>query len=281
MACILAGAVGSAAQATNVEFRILERRGQTAWNPFSTQTVPGNDNVLNFTVQARVVGGTPGEALGNFGFDIVSNEAQGNGTLAKARITTAGTPNYDTSAAQYGSNATVGTGGLAGSYAYLASVNPNFNGLINASGGSFTENPAVNDLGLVTGSPTAGFLLLSTDSDGDGNPDTYSGSGSTAPLDPALADQFFAADGNWLSMYNFNYTVSNTSSRVINFSLANVQAQTFHDLALANSVWGPNNPVNAMQISAAGINIPVSPAPGAAALLGLGGLVAARRRRTA
>jgi MYXO-CTERM domain-containing protein len=278
MACVLAGVAGSA-MATQVEFRLVERRGQTAWNSGQPTSVPLNDNILNLAVQARVVNGGQDEALGNFGFDITTNEAQTDGTLNYARISNLdGT--YNTGATQYASTlgSVVGQSGLATGYAYLAGINPNFNGLINASGGSFTDNPAIHEIGLVTGSPTGNSLLLITDTMGAGAPDTYPGTGSTAPLDHALADQYFAADGNWIDVYHFNYTILSNAIRQIHFNLNNAQAQTFNGLALANGVWGPNSPTNATTTSA-GVDISVTPAPGAAALLGLGGLVAARRRR--
>ncbi len=293
-ACVLAGIAG-AAQASTVEFRIVERRGQIAWTGtnFGFTSIPGvppipnlalasgsnvtNDEVLNFAVQARVVGGLPGEALGNFGFDVVSNDQTARGTLTRSSISDASGAYTPTN---YGSNSTVGRGGLSSIYGYLAGINPNFNGLINTSGGSFTENPAVNDLGLVTGSPTGNSLLLLTDTQGAGAPDTYSGVGTTAPLDSAVADSYLGADGNFRDVYHFNYYMSSNAIRTVTFSLANAQAQTFFDLALANGVWGPNNPLNAVAV-ATGASVVVTPAPASVALLGLGGLVAARRRRTA
>jgi MYXO-CTERM domain-containing protein len=275
-ACIVAGIAG-AAQAASVEFQIVERRGQVAWTG-TAQPAGTNDAILNFSVLARVVGGLPGEALGNFGFDIVSNDGTGSGTFFKGSISNAdGT--YNTGATQYNNNATVGRGGLSTIYSYLAGINPNFNGLINTDGGSFVQNPAVEDLGLVTGSPTGGALLALADTQGTGNPDTYSGSGDSAPLDPQLAFDFLGADNHFVAVYNFNYVLSSNAIRAVTFSIANAQAQTFASLALANGVWGPANPVNATAVLANGATVLVTPAPGAAALLGLGGLLAARRRR--
>lgn len=281
-ACAIASIAGSA-QAGTVSFRIVERRTQTSFNPNLPSSVT-NDNVLNFAVLARVTG--LGESLGNFAFDITSNDAQAAGTFNRSRISIAGSPNYDNTATQYSNNSTVGVGGIAASYAYLANINPFFNGLINQTGGSFTDNPAVNEIGLVAGSPTGSFLLLSTDQTGDGNPDTYAGNdtgippnnGDTAALDPALAAQFFASNTE-IEVYRFNYNIISTATRALTFSVSNAQAQTFINLGFANGVWGPNNPQNATAVTTAGATVAIVPAPGAAALLGLGGLVAARRRR--
>jgi len=291
MACVLAGVAGTVAEATTVNFRIVERQGQALWNPLTAQNAT-NDNILNLAVQAQVVGGAPNESLGNFGFDIaIPGESQANGTLFKAAISnSSGTFNTFNGPSdppnsvfnQYANLGTVGRGGLSAVYSYLAGINSQFNGLINTTGGSFTDNPAQQDLGLVTGSPTGAQLLLLYDPFGNGEPFTYSGSGTTAPLDPGISNTYMGANGNWVDVYHFNYTISNNSPRVLNFTLNNAQAQTFTYLGVANGTWGPGDPTNAMLVSALPLSIPiVVPAPGAAALLGLGGLIATRRRRAA
>ena len=284
MACIIAGVAG-AAQAATVEFRIVERRSQVAYNPFIASSVPLNDAVLNFAVQARVVGGLNGEALGNFGFNILSNEAESAGALARGKISVAGTANYETGPTQYNANSTLGQGGLASSYTYLAGINGAFNGVINANSGSWTQTP-FGDIGLVTGSPTGSAGLLAYGASGfiDGGgfsvPDSWT-AGNTAPLDPAVAQQFFGASNNFVDLYHFNYTIISTASRVVTFSLGGINAQTFTSLSRSDNVWGPATPIDATLILNTGASVSVVPAPGAVALLGIGGLVAARRRRTA
>ncbi len=281
MACIIAGVAG-AAQAATVEFRIVERRSQVAWNPFIAQSIPLNDAVLNFAVQARVVGVT-GEALGNFGFNILSNEAESAGTLARAKISIAGTGSYDN--VSFANNATLGAGGLASPYTYLASINGAFNGVINGNSGSWTQTP-FGDIGLVTGSPTGGAGLLATgpaggvDGGGFSVPDSWV-SGTTALLDPAIGTASFGANGNFIDVYRFNYTMLSTASRVVTFSLGGINAQTFTSLSASDHVWGPASPLDATAIINTPASVSVVPAPGAMALLGLGGLIAARRRRMA
>jgi hypothetical protein len=275
-------AAAGAANAQSVEFRIRERQNQTQWNLGQPTAAPLNDGILNYTVQGRVVGGSAGSFLGNFSFDVVaSGEADANGLVQKAAISNAD-GSYNTSASQYNANATVGRGGLSAVYSYLAGISPNFNGLINLSGGTFTNTAGSQEIGLVTGSPSGSALLLLADTGGTGNPDTYSGSGTTAPVDGTLANSFLGANGNWVSLYNFNYTVSNTTTdRFITFSLANVAAQIGTGLQLSNGVWGPVQ-ANATATSGTNaVNIIAIPAPASAALLGLGGLVATRRRRVA
>jgi len=280
-AMALVAAAGAAnAQVPSVEFRLVERNGQTTV-PTPLGATLATDGNLNYAVQARVVGGGATDFLGNFSFDIVaSGEADANGTLTKL-LTSNADGSYTTNPTN-ANNATVGRGGLAAGYTYLAGINPNFNGLINLTGGTFTNTAASQEIGLVTGSPTGSALLLLTDTMGTGNPDTYSGSGTTAPIDPTIAAASLGAAGNFIDVYRFKYTISNLSvDRFITFSLANVTAQIGNSLALANGVWGPVQAnASAVATAAAPVHV-IVPAPASAALLGLGGLIAARRRRTA
>ena len=224
--------------AQTVEFRIVEREGQTAISSSA-------DAVLNMAVQARIVGGVGGAhgtALGNFSFDIVMpGEPDSFGTLAKCLITNLdGT--YATTISVIGS---VGRGGLARQYTYLAGVNGGFNGLINVSGGTFTNTP-VQEIGLVTGS-SAGTALLSTpgiDADADGNPDTWPGTGTTATLDPAIGATYFGVGGGWIDVYRFRYTATNLTSRTLRFELRGTTTQTFTGLLLSNGIWGAQLAVN-------------------------------------
>ena len=276
LVCALAGFAGTA-RATNVEFRIVERRGQTAWDGVSN-SVPLNDNILNLAVQARVVGGAADESLGDFRFDILTNDVESAGTLAKCRISNAdGT--YVTDSTAFNNNPTVGRGGLAAIYTYLVGINPNFNGLINTSGGTFTQNPAINDLGLVYATPKGNSILLLTDLDGDGNPDTYPGSGTTAPIDPTIANTYLGANGNFVDVYHFNYAMTAATNPLLSFSLNVSLAQTFGAFGFVNLVWCPGNPVNAMNIVTSNYDFRVTPAPASVAILGLASLAAARRRR--
>jgi hypothetical protein len=223
------------ATAQTVEFRIVEREGQSTISSSA-------DAELNMAVQARIVGGAPGTALGNFSFDIVMpGEPDSFGTLAKGLIS-----NLDgTYAAAIAANASVGRGGLARQYTYFAALNAGFNGLINVSGGTFTNTP-VQEIGLVTG-VSAGTALLGTpgiDADSDGNPDTWPGSGSTAPLDPAAGATYFGVGGAWIDIYHFRYTATNLTSRTLQFELRGTTSQTFLGLLMSNGVWGAQLAVN-------------------------------------
>jgi hypothetical protein len=280
-AMALVAAAGAAnAQVPAVQFQIVERQGQSSIpNPPTGTTVA--DNVLNFAIQARVTGGTATDFLGNFSFDIVaSGESDSNGTLTKL-LTSNLDGSYAANTTQTNSSA-VGRGGLPAIYTYLAGINPNFNGLINTSGGTFTNTAGSQEIGLVTGSPTGNALLLLTDTAGSGAPDTYPGSGNTAPIDPTIASTYMGAGGNFVDVYRFKYTVSDvTTARNITFTLANLTAQIGNSLLLSNGVWGPVQANAGATSTGVTVNVVGVPAPASAALLGLGGLVAARRRRTA
>ncbi len=283
-------AAAGAVHAQSVEFRIVERRGQTSWTP-ATTLAPLNDGVLDLAVQARVVGGTAGRGIGNFNFNVTttSGEAESRGSLARARISNTGTGTYNTSATQYDLSSTLGQGGLAATYIYLAGINGAFNGVINSSSGTYTNNAAEQDIGLITGAPIGGSLLTTfgsagvVDANGDPVPDTYPGTGTTATLDNALANTYLGANGNFVDLYHFRYTITNsTIDRTIVFAITGAAAQTFGSLASSSGVWGPAGITDATVSVGSPLSFRVIvPAPASAALLGLGGLMAARRRRTA
>lgn len=175
-------AAAGAASARSVEFRIIERQGQTSI-PAVVGATPTTDAVLNYAVQARVVGGSASQFLGNFSFDIRANgEADANGTLTKMLISNAGT--Y---AANTASRTTPPLVAVVSIYSYLAGISPNFNGLINTTGGTFTNTAGAQEIGLVTGSPTGSAFLALADQDFDGNPDTFPGSGTASSTDATLA----------------------------------------------------------------------------------------------
>ena len=276
---VLLMAAAGATQAQSVEFRIVERQGQVSI-PFMVGATPTTDNVLNYSVQARVVGGTATQFLGTFQFDIVaSGEPDSLGTLSKL-LTSNADGTYAANTAQ-ANNSTIGRGGLSAIYTYLAGIGANFNGLINTSAGSFTNTPGNQEIGLVTGFPAGNSLLLLTDLNLDGNPDTYPGTGTTAPVDPSIASEFLGASGNFVDVYRFKYTVSNTTTiRFITFGLANASAQIGTSLQFTNGVWGPvqaNAPFVAT--TANPILTGIFPSPGAAGVFACAGLLWTRRRR--
>jgi hypothetical protein len=263
--------------AQTVEFRIVQESATannvvTAIPPAYGTELNSANATGNFAVQARVTAGPDGSALGGFSFDIVMpGEADTNGTLAKLRImSTAGDGTYYAGAAT--ANAGVGTGGIARQYSYLAGINSQFNGLINTSGGTFTNQPGQQEIGLITGSATGSALL--------GTPNISLPGPNPVPVDPILGPQYFA-QGQFIDLYRFRYTMANFSGRLLNFTLANVTAQVFNQFFFNNGSWAPQDTTVAPgNITTTGLAIPIGvPAPTSSALLGLGSLVAFRRRR--
>jgi hypothetical protein len=263
----------------HVQFRVIERTGQT--------TASAADNVLDLAVQMM----SPEYSVRDFGFNIrIAGEPESSGTLQRSAISEVdGT--YSTSLAV---NSTLGRGGLASQYTYFAGINPAFNGSINQSSSLYSNGPDQEIL-LVAG-VAAGSGLLRTpgmDTDGDGNPDTWSGNGGgTIPpvstvvsLDTALAGPYFGF-GQFIDVYHFRYTLSTMTPRVLRFELASVVADTGVDVQYVDGLWG----VRTSYVDPAGqgnadrswlpLEISVIPAPPVAMLVLAGlGLGAGVRRR--
>jgi MYXO-CTERM domain-containing protein len=278
--CVSALALAALAGAANaqVTFQVFERSGQTV--------ASSADALLEIGVRAIVNGGP---ALGGFNFNLVTNDAESNGTFAYGRITHFG--DYISNSSPWPQDARQGAsgywGGIPSTYSYLAGINGQFQGLINLSGGTFTNGPT-NEIGLIAGAATGGALLGVPGVDDNGNnvPDTAPGNatgtstnGDTAILPASLMGPYFG-QGQYIDVYHSLYTVSNFSARTIHFDLGDVGAQIFSQLLYNNGAWGAeNSTVDFSQVTVQGLDIQVTPTPASVALLGLGGLVVARRRR--
>ncbi len=277
-AALLALAAGSA-HAQSIEFRIIERQGQAGFIPSIPLGIPTADNVLNFAVQARVAGGAATQGIGEFHFDIVaSGEPDSNGTLTRMLVSNVdGT--YAVNTAQ-SSNNVIGRGGLAAQYTYLASSNPDFNGLINTSGGTFTNNPASHEVGMIGGRVAGAALLLRSDLNLDGNPDTYPGTGTFAAIDPTYGQDYLGAGGNFVDVFRFKYTLNNlVSTRGFVFNLSNLSAQIATGFELVNGTWQPVLAPSPFSATSSPSYFLGFPSPGAGSTLAIAGLLAARRRR--
>ncbi len=268
-----AAALVGGATAQTVEFRFVERTGQ------SFIAIGSGDNVLSFAVQARVVG-LVGTGIGSYTFDIqMPGEADTFGTLTKERSSNNDNSIYSGAPAV---NNTVGRGGIPYQYSYLAGISASFNGHINVSGGTFTNTPGSQEIGLITGSCVGNALLgipgidvrngdvlgavppPGDCSDGivasDCNPDTWndlhtwnSGGGTapvpansdTAPFDPAIGATYLGVGGGWVDVYRFRYTVSNLTPRTFTLSFANTAghfgAQLSNQLMFNTGSWAAAN----------------------------------------
>lgn len=275
-ACALAAAAGSAlAQGGNVEFRLRELNNQTMVN--LSAAAPNNNAVLDFAVEARVTG-VAGRGLGDWSFNIaIPGEADGAANGAFARLRTSNADGSYFTGAPSTSTTGAGTLGVASAYRFLVGLNGNFNGLINTSGGTFTNGPD-QEIGLVAGSARGGGLGntgIIVDNDGDG---VFDAPAAEPDFTTAL-DTWFGGNGNWVTLYRFRYTVANLSNRILNFRIEAATAATFANLVPAGSDFSGNTTGGTAQVSTAGLDIPVVPAPASVALVGLGGLALARRRR--
>ncbi len=227
-AIVAAAASSALAQPTTVEFRVVERHAV----PIATVTGTDN-NVLNYAVQARVRGAVD-TGLAQCSFSVqLAGESESAGTLALNTINdTNGT--YWTGAIGSTSAAAGLRAGMANAYRYLVGVNPAFNGLINTTGGSWTNNPTQQDIGLITLSTDGSNYLAYTDPSGHGFPDN--------PLNAATElNPYFGANGNWVDVYRFQYTVTNLSTnRTIPVNVVvEGTVNVFSSSAMAGGLWGP------------------------------------------
>lgn len=144
-----------------------------------------------------------------------------------------------------------------------------------ANPADFQITISVNIVGLNQATGTGSFTL--TDADGDSMTGDISG-------DWVLVGSFLAFSGNLSNIFlNDNGAADNTFNGTdgssTNWSTAFPGAQPFEG-ALVNLVFGATNFFSSnFSDRSTGVTAQIVPAPGALALLGLGGMAAARRRR--
>lgn len=214
---------------------------QAAAAPSGSITLNTAGERLTFVIQAQWVG-VPG-ALGfaSIGGNLTSNEASSRGTLQRYVENAITQANIDD-----GDPATRLVAGTFAPFNFLSSsssiTDPAANGDLSAVGG----NVAITS---VSGLQTGG-----------------------APTNTAT--------GIWENIYAFSYTATDVSTfRTVTFNFAD---PTGFSAPFSGISGGQPNPIvsgYARNGATYSFNVGVIPAPGAAALLGLGGLVAARRRR--
>jgi hypothetical protein len=275
LAALALGPAGVCLAQPTIQLRLVERTGQTE--------VTSSDAVLNFAVQGRVVGDDPGVGIGGFAFAIVINgEAQNRGTFSRDRISNPDGTYYSGIAGP----ATGFMSGVDAQHGYLVGINSVFNGLINASGGGWTQTPS-QDIGLISGL-SAGPAFLNTpgvDADQDGVPDTNSD--GVAKLPPSIMTTYFGADNNWIDLYRFRYTVTNFTPRDLDFHIISTSSDldpvgfTFTDAEETSGSWGTiNTQVSIPPQNVEGFVGTVLPSPGAGAtMLAATGWIARRRRQ--
>jgi MYXO-CTERM domain-containing protein len=120
------------------------------------------------------------------------------------------------------------------------------------------------------------------------DPNTDTGATFGAPTNPpsAAVVDFFgggSTNGGWVDVFRFGYTITDTTTaRTTEFKLIPADFGITNQWVFTSGLWGVIDQLGQPGANT-GFSITVEevPAPGSAALLGLGGLIAARRRRTA
>lgn len=261
------------AGAALVDVRIVERTGQ--------MVADAADPQLDFAVQVRVNSST--RALASPTFPIrLFGESQSHGQLSFGRISRRDDRTYTP---EVGGPAPAFESGLAAQYRWQADLNSAFNGLINASGGSWTQTPD-QDIGLI-GGRSIGERLLGTpglDTDGDGHPDTAAPGATRVNMPEDIQRDYFAKQ-NWIDVYRFRYRVTDLTPRsldvrifedplVLTFDLFN------GEIFFANGVWTMRfETIQRSEISIVNWTGMVVPAPSGAAMILLGMASGVRRRR--
>ncbi len=268
-ALALAAAAG-AANAQAIQYQIVERFNDTVVDvadaaPTGAPGTAGNaaDKTLWFVVLARATGlnaPTPETLTGIGGFagaiNMTSNVAggQNGGSYKAAGIGgTGGNPTNNSPANFYPagtSNPGLGSGAaLYYPFRVVADL---------GTGGNGTRLTA-NSPNLVDIAGAAGGAA---------------GSAVTQITDGLVPNTAWGVN-TWVPVYTFQYDVTDFTARTITFS-TNFVGSTYFTSADSSGV--PNAIVFGQE-SQGSYTVQITPAPGAAALLGLGGLVAARRRR--
>jgi hypothetical protein len=275
LSALAVAALAGAANAQTIEFRWTERHGQNsigagalpiAGDPNNAGTV--SDATLFLSLEARVVGGG---ALGvsTFGGTVLTNDAfnpvRNTGGNAQGFFSA---PNIDGSAA-----------GTQNAWARATSTfNTSYGAWVNGDGdtlaggrGIFNPYRQIANLGTA-----ANGIVDDTDLGTDGLQLPAVNSvinlfGNMAEADYSANVANFEGDA-FIPLFIVRYDVTDLSARQLTF--------TYDGFITAFSGFVEGAPVEALTVEVTPTyTVNIVPAPGAAALLGLGGLLAARRRR--
>jgi MYXO-CTERM domain-containing protein len=279
-ALALAAAAG-AANAQSIEFRWTERHGQTL---IPVGAVPAASNNFNgagaatdatvwLVLEARLntAGNTSLRGIGGGAGSITTNDTLGFGAFRTSNV---GVPAVARNASAASATSVPGWASIRfhssdpETSEYAIGTSPNGSGI-------FQPWRFVADLppGNVTGSinGNSSIDMIAWAAAGREVQALDLGPGGEAALNTPAQ---FGRD-SWAPIYTLQYNFTNLTPREVTFggTFAAFTAFSSYDASgVPNSVQVQNLPVP-------GYTVTVAPAPGAAALLGLGGLVAARRRR--
>jgi hypothetical protein len=275
-----------------IEYRIV------ANNLVVDEAIAG-DNVVQLALQVRYTGGNNlAASLGATRGAIQSQEADSAGVLARSSVRQApyGNNDFGLLARQgmteghrelFNLGAANNNAPQNGGNSAAADINNLHNG-----GGEFRWAPGLAGFQnlLAFDNATTGLGRSALDSDG-----VLVSVGLIDDVDGAGADGIEPTEGQdgdsarWDTIFLFNYTVTNFASRTISFDYANLGSaanpgtteETMQYWNASTGSWSASNTALGTYRNDLSDNIQVVPipAPGAVALLGLGGLVAGRRRR--
>jgi len=270
-ALVVAALAGTANAQARLELRVVRQNGVPS-NPVGAGVtdVDVNNSVtttagttLRFELQYRVLDTDVNDIVVPAGLSSATiNITSGTGTLTRAQISRA--ENGQTGSDLPLSPDTTGLPAPAAASGRRGLHAPFRGGLVDSNN---------NDL------PSNGVVNVDTNAD----PNLYTpGNGNTllsvTPVSISQNNQGNADNGidnnNWYGVYSFNYTVGSANDIINVAAIADaVTGNSFGYFDDGNAV-----PVTSADATGASYRI-VVPAPGAAALIGLGGLLVARRRR--
>lgn len=273
----------------DLEFRIIAD---------NTLVSPGS-NFVQLAMQVRYVGGDVRVmSLAGTRGRIASGEADAAGVLDRAGVRDLPFGTFD-----FGPAARRGmTGGLRELFSGGGGANNNADenggnpgaasgGNPHNGGGEFRWAPGLAGFGNLLAFDVSTSGVGRDDFSGDGTLisigliDDNNGSGDDTGVEPTAG--ITTDQSRWDTVFMFSYTVTDFTARTISFDYQN-KGSTAYPGASEDAVWWWSDAQGNPRFSnvAPGVfrddlsdNITVVPAPGAVALLALGGLVAARRRR--
>lgn len=280
LSALAVAAFAGAASAQTIEFRWVERHGQASIGPGAV-VAPDAANVTGHTntdatillyLEARVTGGNAA-GISTFGGDVNTNDTfgTGRGSFLGQATTQAGAP----------------AGLLVNAGRSISAYAPSYQGYVDADGnalpagrGVFNPFRQVANLG-----DNAQGVLNDTIPDSAGNPASLGLQLPTFNVVQRIFGNVAQGDytnnntdghqfglGQYIPLFIVRYDVTNLTARTLTF--------TYNGFITAFSGFVAGQPVEAATVNIAPTyTVTITPAPGAAALLGLGGLVAARRRR--
>lgn len=144
--------------------------------------------------------------------------------------------------------------------------------------GASGDNAGVATNGIAINHPGWGTPTFNTDAGGDGN-DGHNGMGfgQLGGILPTAPDSLLSAAP--VDLGSFQITVAAGSEGTLSYSLTQPNQNLFIETYDSNLAAPGTTQFQLSQIDVGGITVNFVPAPSALAMLGLGGLVAGRRRR--